>query len=170
VASVLETESVRCEGEAEQRVGGSAAWEPVELPPLPERDARLVAEHHGKGSWGSEAEPDGAQAHLECGSRHAAQTFAKELASEGYDVHQSESFVFVFADDGAAARKLGDALKERAPVDAQLFVEGKGGRSSSSDALPRPAIGLRPGSSRSRNRSSVASAREPEKARRSPRA
>lgn len=126
VASALEAEGVRAEEEAEHRVGADAAWERVELPPPPERDASLVDERHGKGQWGSEAEPDRAQAHFELGTRHAAQAFAEELASEGYDVRQSESFVFIFADDGAAARTLGNALKERAPAGAQLFFEGEG--------------------------------------------
>jgi hypothetical protein len=126
VASALEAESVQAEEEAEHRVAESEEWEPIELPPLPERDARLVGEHHGEGRWGSEADPNRVQAHFELDSRHTARSFAKELSSEGYDVHQAGSFVFIFADDGAAARKLGNALKERAPANAQLFFEGEG--------------------------------------------
>jgi hypothetical protein len=125
VASALAAEDVRAEEHAEHRAREDADWEPVELSPL-SGEAGLVSEHHGTGPWGAEAEPDRVQAHFELGSRHAAQAFARELASEGYDVHQAESFVFIFADDGAAARKLGATLKERAPANAQLFFEGEG--------------------------------------------
>ena len=126
VANVIELEGVQTEEQAERRTAEGAGWESVELPRLPGRDASLVSEHHGKGPWGAEVDPTRVQAHFELGSRHAAQAFAKELAADGYDVHQAESFVFVFADDAAAARKLGNALKERAPADAQLFFEGEG--------------------------------------------
>jgi hypothetical protein len=125
VASALAAEDVRAEEHAEHRVREDADWEPVQLPPL-SGEAGLVSEHHGTGPWGAEAEPDRVQAHFELASRHAAQAFASELASEGYDLHQAESFVFIFADDGAAARKLGATLKERAPANAQLFFEGEG--------------------------------------------
>lgn len=47
------------------------------------------------------------QAHSELASKHEAKAFAGELADDGYDVHQAESFVFLFADDGATARMLG---------------------------------------------------------------
>jgi hypothetical protein len=126
VASVIELEGVQTEEQAEHRAAEGADWVAAELPPLPERDASLVSEHHGKGPWGSEVDPNRVQAHFELDSRHAAQAFAKELAADGYDVHQAETFVFVFADDGAAAHKLGTVLKERAPADAQLFFEGEG--------------------------------------------
>ena len=49
-----------------------------------------------------------------------------DIAADGYDVHQAESFVFVFADNAAAARKLGEELRSRAPAHAQLFLEGEG--------------------------------------------
>jgi hypothetical protein len=126
VVSALEAEGVRAEEQAEHRDADGTGWTPVELPPLTEREAHLVSEHHGKGPWGSEAEPDRVQAHFELGSRHAAQRFAAELAADGYDVHHAGSFVFIFADDGAKARELGSALKARAPADAQLFFEGEG--------------------------------------------
>jgi len=125
-ASVIELEGVKAEERAERRAAEGAEWERAELPPLPERDASLVSEHHGKGPWGAEVDPDRVQAHFELGSRHAAQTFAKELAADGYDVHQAGSFLFIFAEDAAAAHKLGNALKERAPADAQLLFEGEG--------------------------------------------
>ena len=126
VASTLEGEGVQAEEEAEHRLAEGGAWESIELPPPPPRDSPMVSEHHGKGPWGSEAEPDRVQAHFELDSKHAAQAFAEELAADGYDVHQAGSYVFIFADDGAAARELGNALKERAPVGAQLFLEGEG--------------------------------------------
>lgn len=126
VAKMIELEGVRAEEQAEHRTTQGAGWKSVAVPPPPERDASLVSEHHGKGPWGSEVDPNRVQAHFELGSRHAAQAFAKELATDGYDVHQAESFVFVFADDAATARGLGDELKERAPADAQLFLEGEG--------------------------------------------
>lgn len=126
VASALEAESVGAEEEAEQRVPGGDAWWPIELPPLPERDSRLVGEHRGKGPWGAEADPDRVQVHFELESKHAAQSFAKELESDGYDVHHAGSFVFIFADDSAAASELAGELKERAPANAQLFLEGEG--------------------------------------------
>jgi hypothetical protein len=126
VANVIELEGVQAEEQAERRTGAAAEWESVELPPLPERDASLVGEHHGKGPWGSEADPKRVQAHFELGSKHAAEAFAKELAADGYDVHQAGSLVFVFADDAAAAHELGKALKERAPASAQLSFEGEG--------------------------------------------
>lgn len=128
VADVLEIEGVAAEEQAERRTGNGAEWESVELPPPPERDASLVSEHHGKGPWGAEAEPNHVQAHFELGNRHAAQSFARKLAADGYDVHQAESFVFVFADGAAAARELGEELRQRAPSDAQLFFAGEGGR------------------------------------------
>jgi hypothetical protein len=126
VASVIEDKGVRAEEQAERRVGVEAGWESVEIPPPPERDASVVSEHHGPGPWGSETEPDRVQVHFELDSRRTAQRFAKELATDGYDVHQAGSFVFIFADDAASARKLGNALKERAPANAQLFFEGEG--------------------------------------------
>jgi hypothetical protein len=126
VASVMEQEGVQAEEEAEHRAGEGAEWVSVELPPPPERDAALISEHHGKGPWGSEVAPDRVQAHFELGSEHAAKQFGSELADDGYDVHHAESFVFVFADDAAAAHKLGSELQKRAPADAQLFYEGEG--------------------------------------------
>ena len=126
VATALEAESVQAEEEAEHRVAEGAAWESIELPALPARDSAMVSEHHGKGPWGSEAEPDRVQAHFELDGKHAAQAFAEELAADGYDVHQAGSSVFIFADGSAAARELGNALKERAPANAQLFLEGEG--------------------------------------------
>ncbi len=126
VADVIERAGVEAEEQAEHRTGEKAEWKSVELPPLPERDASLVSEHHGKGPWGSEVDPNRIQAHFELDSKHAAQAFAKELTADGYDVHQAESFLFIFADDGATARKLGNALKERAPANAQLFFAGEG--------------------------------------------
>jgi hypothetical protein len=126
VASVIEQEGVQAEEQAEHRQGEGAEWESVELPPPPKRDAGLVSEHHGKGPWGSEADPDRVQVRFELASRHEAKAFAAELADDGYDVHQAESFVFIFADDGAAARKLGSELEKRAPASAQVFYEGEG--------------------------------------------
>jgi hypothetical protein len=126
VADVMEREGVRAEEQAERCTGEKAEWESVELPSLPERDAGLVSEHHGKGPWGSEVDPNRIQVRFELDSKHAAQAFAKELAADGYDVHHAGAFVFIFADDGAAARKLGNALKARAPANAQLFFEGEG--------------------------------------------
>jgi hypothetical protein len=126
VAKALEAEGVQAEERAEHRTGDHDEWERVDLPPLPDRDESLVSEHHGMGPWGSEAEPDRVQVHFELGTRRAAKAFAEELASEGYDVHQAESFMFVFADDGAAAHKLGNELKDRAPANARLFFEGEG--------------------------------------------
>jgi hypothetical protein len=126
VADVVERAGVQAEEQAEHRAGEKAEWKSVELPPLPERDASFVSEHHGNGPWGSDVDPNRIQVHFELDSKHAAQAFAKELTADGYDVHQAESFVFIFADDGAVARKLGNALKERAPANAQLFFEGEG--------------------------------------------
>jgi hypothetical protein len=126
VASALEAEGVQAEEQAEHRVAQGAEWEPLELPPLPARDARLVDKHRGKGPWGSEADPNRVQAHFELGSGHAARAFANELAGEGYDVHHAGSFVFLFADDAAVARKLGNTLRDRAPAGAKLFFEGEG--------------------------------------------
>jgi hypothetical protein len=126
VASVIELEGVKAEEQAEHRVEDQAEWERAELPPLPEHDASLVSEHHGKGPWGAEVDPGRVQAHFELGSRHAAQAFAKELIADGYDVHQAGSFLFIFAEDIATAHKLGSAIKERAPADAELFFEGDG--------------------------------------------
>ena len=126
VASVIELEGVQVEEQAEHRSAQAAQWEHAELPPPPARDAGLVSEHHGKGPWGSELSPDRVQVHFELADGHAARRFAAELAADGYDVHQAESFVFVFADDEAAALKLGDELKKLAPADAQLFYEGEG--------------------------------------------
>lgn len=126
VASVIELEGVQAEEQAEHRTGEEAGWESVELPPLAERDANSVSEHHGTGPWGAETDPDRVQARFEMNSRHAAQAFAKELSADGYNVHQAGSFLFIFADDAESAHKLGNALKERAPADAQLFFEGEG--------------------------------------------
>jgi hypothetical protein len=126
VAGALETQSVRAEEQAEHRVASGAGWEPIESPPLPERDERLISEHEGKGPWGSEAEPDRVQAHFELSTTRDAKSFAEELASEGYDVHRAGSVLFIFADDGAEARRLGDELMVRAPAGAQLFFEGDG--------------------------------------------
>jgi hypothetical protein len=126
VADVIEREGVHAEEQAERRIGEEAEWVSVELPPLPERDAGLVIEHHGKGPWGSDVDPNRIQIHFELDSKQAAQAFAKELAVDGYDIHQAGAFVFIFAEDGAAARKLGNALRERAPANAQLFFEGEG--------------------------------------------
>ncbi len=126
VASTIELEGVQVEEQAEHRSGQPGEWEHAELPAPPARDAGLVSEHHGKGPWGSEAASDRVQVHFELADRHAAKRFAAELAADGYDVHQAESFVFVFADDRAAAHKLGDELEKLAPADAQLFYEGQG--------------------------------------------
>lgn len=125
VAAALETEGVAAEEKAEHRASESAEWEPIELPPPPEQDAPLVDEHRGRGPWGSEADPDRVQAHFELHDRHAAQTFASELERDGYDVHHVGTRVFIFADDGASARELGNSLRERAPAGAQLFLEGE---------------------------------------------
>jgi hypothetical protein len=126
VSSALEVEGVHAEEEAQHRASEAAEWQPVDLPPLPDRDAGLGVERHGKGPWGSEADPNRVQAHFELDSRHAAQSFAEQLASDGYDVQHAESFVFIFADDRAAAQRLGEELKQRAPASAQLFLEGEG--------------------------------------------
>jgi hypothetical protein len=125
-ATVIEIEGVQAEERAEHRAREGAEWKSVELPPLPERDASSVSEHYGKGPWGSEVDPNRVQAHFELGSKRAAQTFANELAADGYDVHHAGSFVFLFADDAAGARALGDQLKHRAPADAKPFFEGEG--------------------------------------------
>jgi hypothetical protein len=126
VADVIEREGLQAEVQAERRIGEKAGWESVELPPLPERDASLVIEHHGKGPWGSNLDPNRIQIHFELDSKRSAQAFAKELAADGYDVRQAGGFVFIFADDSGTARELGNALKKRAPVNAQLFFEGEG--------------------------------------------
>jgi hypothetical protein len=126
VANVIELEGVHAEEQAEHRAGDGAAWESVELPRLLAAEATLVSEHQGQGPWGAEVNPDHVQVHFELESKHLAQAFAKELASDGYDVHCAGSFVFVFADDAAAARELGNALEKRAPATARLFVEGEG--------------------------------------------
>ena len=112
-------------GFAPNTAGSRSAASDVSAAELPPRDSAMVSEHHGKGPWGSEAEPDRVQAHFELDSKHAAHAFADELGAEGYDVHQAGSYVFIFADDGAAARELGNALKERARVGAQLFSRGR---------------------------------------------
>ena len=126
VLNVIEIEGVQAEEQAEHRAREGAEWESVELQPLPARDASSVSEHRGKGPWGSEVDPNRVQAHFELGGKHAAQAFANELAADGYAVHHAGSYVFLFADDAAGARKLGDELKERAPADAKLSFEGEG--------------------------------------------
>jgi hypothetical protein len=125
VANVIDLEGVQAKEQAERRGGEEDGWESVDLPPVPERDASLVSQHYGKGPWGAEAEPNRVQAHIELGSKHTAQAFAKELSADGYDIHQAGSFLFIFAENAAAVRKLGNALKERAPPGAQLFFEGE---------------------------------------------
>jgi hypothetical protein len=114
------------EEQAEHRLEDASGWQRVDLPPLPERHASSVTEHHGKDPWGSEAEPDRIQIHFELDSKRAAQAFAKELIEKGYDTHQAGSFVFIFADDAAAAHDIGNVLRPQAPASAQLFFEGEG--------------------------------------------
>ncbi len=126
VATALEAEGVHAEEQAEHRASETGEWEAVDLPPLPHRDAALGVQHQGKGPWGSETDPNRVQAHFECDSDHAARAFAEQLEREGYDVHHAESFVFIFADDPEAARRLGEELKPKAPANAQLFLEGEG--------------------------------------------
>ncbi len=126
VAGVLEVEGLRAEEQAEHRQAESGGWEHIELPPPPAQDAALVSEHHGKGPWGAEAEPQRAQIHFELASRHDAQAFAADLADAGYDVHQAESFLYILTDNSAQAHRLGEELKSRAPADAQVFYEDEG--------------------------------------------
>jgi len=126
VANVIDLKGVQAKEQAERRGGEEDGWESVDLPPVPERDARLVSEHHGKGPWGSQADPHRIQVHFELDSKQAAQAFAKKLAADGYDIHQAQSFVFLFVDGTAAARELGSTLKDRMPADARLFFEGEG--------------------------------------------
>ena len=77
------------------------------------------------GSLGSETDPNRVQAHFELETKQAAQSFAKELANQGYDVHQTGSSVFLFADDSAAARELGNTLKTR-PGQGAAVLRGEG--------------------------------------------
>jgi hypothetical protein len=62
VAKMIELEGVRAEEQAEHRTAQGAGWKSVAVPPPPERDASLVSEHHGKGPWGSEVDPNRVQA------------------------------------------------------------------------------------------------------------
>ncbi len=126
VASVLEAEGVRAEEQAEHRAPESGGWEQIELPPAPAQEMALISEHHDKGPWGSEAEPSRVQIHFELASRHDAQAFATQLAEDGYDVHQAESFLYILTDDTNQAHQLAEELKSRAPADAQVFYEGEG--------------------------------------------
>ena len=126
IADVVKREGLQAEEQAEHRINEKAKWEIVELPPLPGCDTSLVVEHRGKGTWGSNVEPNCIQIHFELDSKHAAQELAKQLTADGYDVHHTGTFVFIFADDRVAARQLGNALRARAPASAQLFFEGEG--------------------------------------------
>lgn len=125
IAGALEVENVSAEERAEHRTE-TGSWEPIELSPLPARDAPLISEHRGQGPWGSEAQSGRVQVHFELTNRHQAETFAGELADAGYDVHQADSFIYIFADDTAEAHQLAKELQERAPADAQVFYEGEG--------------------------------------------
>jgi hypothetical protein len=125
VASVSEDLETTVEEEVEHRAGEDAEWTAVELSSLPATGSELLREHHGRGPWGSETEPNRVQAHFELESRHAAKEFARELEADGYDVHHAGSWIFLFADDAKTAKELGETLKSRAPAGAQLYIEGE---------------------------------------------
>ena len=125
VQAARETEGVDAEEQAEHR-NPAGEWVPFELPAATQGDSAAIHEHRGKGPWGAESEPGRVQVHFELGSRSEAKSFAKQLEADGYDVHEAESFLFVFADDAEHAHKLGEQLQARAPAGARLFYEGEG--------------------------------------------
>jgi hypothetical protein len=126
IAEVLELEGLRAEEQAEHRTPEDGEWELSELPQPPAQDAALITEHHGRGPWGSETEQERAQVHFELASRHDAQAFAAELANDGYDVHQAETFIYILTDNETQAHQLAEQLNARAPEGAQVFYEGEG--------------------------------------------
>jgi hypothetical protein len=128
VSEFVELENVQVEELAERHDDEAGAWSRVELPPVPERDARRVSEHHGSGDWGAETEPDRVQVRFELHDRSEAIAFAQALTREGYDVHRRGSFLFLFADDDDDAKKLGEQLSRLAPADARLFYMDEGPR------------------------------------------
>lgn len=124
----MAAERVDAEESAEQRTSSAGEWEPIGLPALPDSAAPHVLAHQGAGPWGAETESTRVQARFELGSAHAAKTFARELEADGYDVHEAESFVFIYADDAEHAHRLGEELKRRAPAGAQLFYMEEGSK------------------------------------------
>src|ERR1019366_612092 len=121
IAGALEAEDVRAEEAAQHHNASDDRWDPIELPPVPEREERQVAEHHGTGPWGAEAEPDRIEVRFEMAHRDDAIAFAAELAEAGYVVHRRGSFLFLFADDHDSAHELGELLRGKAPANAQLY-------------------------------------------------
>jgi hypothetical protein len=128
ICSFLELGNVKAEELAERHDRESGGWTHVELPPVPERDAEHVVEHHGAAGWGAETEPGRVQVRFELADRAAAIAFAERLHRDGYDVHRRWSYLFLFADDDAAAKKLVPQLSAQAPGDARLFYMEEGPR------------------------------------------
>ncbi|HTZ63573.1 MAG TPA: hypothetical protein VMB51_05670 [Solirubrobacteraceae bacterium] len=126
VADVIQAEGVSAEETAQHLDAGADSWQPISLPPLAERDERLVVEHRGAAPWGSEAEPDRIQVRFEMPNRDAAVDFADVLTDAGYVVHRCDSFLFLFADDSESAHALADKLLPKAPDGAKMYFMGEG--------------------------------------------
>ena len=128
ISELVELENVQAEELAERHDDVADAWTRIELPPVAERDASRVIEHHGSGDWGAETEPNRVEVRFELNDRSDAIAFARALTREGYDVHRRGSFLFLFADDDNDAKKIGERLTRLAPAGAQLFLMGEGPR------------------------------------------
>jgi hypothetical protein len=125
IAEVAAGEGVRAEASAQRRDVTARHWEVVPLPPLPESDTSLVAEHRGSTPWGAEAEPQRVQIRFEMPDRNACVAFAETLTRAGYEVHRRGSYLYLFADDHDSAHDIGDQLRAQAPKDAQLYFTGE---------------------------------------------
>ncbi|HXW58045.1 MAG TPA: hypothetical protein VEJ23_01070 [Solirubrobacteraceae bacterium] len=127
VASAMRAEGVEAEEQTEHHDG--RRWEPVEPSP---GAATGIAEHHGEGPWGADAEPDRIEVRFELAHRDDAIAFAKQLTDAGYEAHRRGAFVFLFAEDHDSAHALGEQLRGKAPAGARSSTWAKvQGRSSS---------------------------------------
>jgi hypothetical protein len=126
IAHAIELEGVHAHEAAQHHDASADRWEAVALPPIPEREKRLVAEHHGAAPWGAEAEPDRLEIRFEMTNRSACVAFAETLREAGYQVYRRGSFLFLFADDQMSAHKLGEQLRALAPRGAKLYYMGEG--------------------------------------------
>ena len=101
-----------------------------------------------KGPWGSDGRPQSHTDALRAGQQSRRTGVCKEFTADGYDIYQAGAFVFIFAEDGAAARELGNAFKETSTGQCATAVRGRRtnilhlSTTATREALPEPRAAL----------------------------
>lgn len=106
IVAVIDDRSVIADILYEHFSDGDDVWRVIDSPPISEAYQREVRSHSPTPEWGAIAEPDRVQVRWEFQSRREAMSFARRLSEHGLEIYRHWTWVFVFAVDGAHARRI----------------------------------------------------------------